>query len=626
MSSGSTTSGPSAPRQEQLELQQYRTEDSTTYDASLEEGQFEEFSPADGIGAALTAEIVDDAVERDKITRAAQAALISNAVVATEVDDKEDEKRWCQSCRWTIVLVAFLLVVAAIVLGGVCGTGYCSKGPSANERAQALAKFIASITPTSTSSSSTTIVYPYTGAATSRAPEQVALDHLIENDPLQLSVVSNGDVTANWRLVQRYALLVIWFTNGPWTVPVDDDENDGVDVARAASSAWLVGLHECGWSGVDCDDGRVAQLHLSSYGLTGTVPGALGLLTDLEALRLNMNSLEGSLGDVIATLNAMDRLVTLDLSDCAFAGTIPDRLTDFVALQTLELGPNALTGTIPESISTMTALESLNLSYNEGLTGTIPASLAQLTSLTKLGLGNCDLSSATPLDFVTGMTDLAYLDLSRPNSNSGGDPYSLSQLSGLSKLSYLYLEEVPVLEGTLPSAIASWWPNMSLIALTGCNISGTIPPLLDQWTRLESIHLGSNQLTGSIPLSVYAAWSYTLTDFQAPANNIDGSLPTEIGLWTNVVSLNLRSNALTGSLPTTIGRLTNVETMYLSGNRLTGTIPTEILTLAPVSHVRLDDNNLTGVAPFCLDDVPGLTSHRVDCDEVMCPCCSGCQT
>jgi Leucine-rich repeat (LRR) protein len=567
--------------------------------------------------SALTAEIVDEAEERDKIAK----SIISTAVVATRVDEHAEKR---QTRKLFGLVACALLILTAVVLGGVCGTGNCSKGPSAAERAEALTKFIASVTTTSSSSSSSTpLVYPYTGDAATRSPEQEALIHLIEDDPLKLSVVANGDVAANWRLVQRYALLIIWFTNGPFTEPVDEQDVGGD--RSAASAEWLVGSHECGWLGIDCDDGRVVQLSLIHRGLTGTVPGAMGLLTDLVGLRLS-DELEGSLEDVIGTLaGGTTRLITLELSGCLFGGTLPgEQLAEFVSLKTLELTGNRLTGTIPESIGTMTMLESLDLSFNEGITGTIQTSLAGLTSLTKLGLSNFDPSGSTAFDFLSEMKDLTHLHLDPITTTaSEGQLPSWVPLSGFSKLTHLSLYDVPLLEGTIPADVANWWPNMENLVLIDCNVTGTIPAALAQWTQLQALDLTLNQLTGSIPLASYAAWSDTLTIFLVPFNQMSGSLSSEIGLWSNLKFLGLNGNQFTGSLPTTIGLLTNANPVLFAQNRFTGTIPTEVNNFKWTAIVSYQDNEFTGTAPFCVDEK--LVQHTVDCNEVVCTCCTGCQ-
>jgi hypothetical protein len=577
------------------------------------------FHHEEPVDVALTAEIVDDSKERAKITKETQEDLISNAVIATSVTDDNTAKKMR---RWCGIAACGVLVLTALVLWGVCGTGNCSSGPSAAARAKAMTEFITAIS-LQDKSVTTQLAYPFVGAADGgeRSPEQEALDHLIDGDALKLSVVSRGDPAANWRLVQRYALLVIWFTNGPWTEPTPPGEDESGVAGPLASAAWLVGSPECVWSGVDCDNGRVVQLSLEERQLTGTVPKDMGLLSDLTGLRLHYNELSGSLEDTVSILMGMEGLATLFLGGNGFDGTIPgQQLANLTSLEALSLESiEKITGSIPASIASLTALKSLELSFNDGLTGTIPATLAALTSLTWLGLGFGGFPTTTPAGFFDGMKDLAHLVLGTPDDSIVGEPLSLRQLSGLSKLTQL--DNIgPILEGSIPSEVADWWPSMNALNCLKCNMTGTIPSSLARWTQLKKINLPSNQLTGSIPLAFFSAWSDTLEDFGVGFNNITGTLPSEIGLWSNIVSFDVGNNDMKGSLPTTIGLLSNLGQMLLNGNRFTGTIPTEVAKFpAPLADFEMND--LTGSAPYCVNQ-SALVEVTVDCAKVSCPCCS----
>jgi hypothetical protein len=578
------------------------------------------FHHEEPVDVALTAEIVDDSKERAKITKETQEELISNAVIATSVTDDNAAKKMR---RWCGMAACGVLVLTALVLGGVCGTGNCSSGPSAAARAKAMIDFITSIS-LQDKSVTTQLSYPFIGAAdgAERSPEQEALDHLIDDDALKLSVVSRGDPAANWRLVQRYALLVIWFTNGPWTEPTLPGEDESGVADPLASATWLVGSLECVWSGVDCDNGRVVQLSLDGRQLTGTVPKDTGLLSDLTGLRLHGNELSGSLEDTVSILMGLGGLTTLFLGLNDFNGTIPgQQLANLTSLETLSLESigESITGSIPASIASLTGLKSLDLSFNGGLTGTIPATMAALTSLTWLGLGFGGFPTSTPAGFFDGMKDLAHLVLGISDDAIDGEPFSLRQLSGLSKLTHLN-NVGPILEGSIPSEVADWWPSMNSLYCLNCNLTGTIPSSLARWTQLKKINLMSNQLTGSIPLAFFSAWSDTLEDFGVGFNNITGTFPSEIGLWSNIVLFDVGNNDMKGSLPTTIGLLSNLGQMVLNGNRFTGTIPTEV-TKFPAQFANFEMNDLTGSAPYCVNQ-SALVLVTVECAKVSCPCCS----
>ena len=73
-------------------------------------------------------------------------------------------------------------------------------------------------------------------------------------------------------------------------------------------------------------------------------------------------------------------------------------------------------------------------------------------------------------------------------------------------------------------------------------------------------------------------------------NQLTGSIPPEIGNLTNLTYLNLRSNQLTGSIPPEIGNLTNLTELWLKNNQLTGSIPPEIGNLTNLIKLILSYN------------------------------------
>ena len=103
---------------------------------------------------------------------------------------------------------------------------------------------------------------------------------------------------------------------------------------RRGASVAVKGVDECDWEGVVCgsgsdnaaasDVGVVEEIRFGYGGLAGTIPEAIGLLTNLKVL---------------------------DLAENAIAGTIPESLYDIKGLRKLYLYKNNLSGTISDRIS-----------------------------------------------------------------------------------------------------------------------------------------------------------------------------------------------------------------------------------------------------------------------------------
>ena len=126
------------------------------------------------------------------------------------------------------------------------------------------------------------------------------------------------------------------------------------------------------WHGVTMGLGRVWGLDLSSNGLAGSLPSALGNLTTLRLLRLGGNSLTGA---IPSTLGSLVNLEDLVLAWNDLTGPIPDELGNLTNLRFLELRENNLSGPIPVQLGKLVNLQLLWLADNWGLTGPLPSGL-----------------------------------------------------------------------------------------------------------------------------------------------------------------------------------------------------------------------------------------------------------
>jgi hypothetical protein len=201
-----------------------------------------------------------------------------------------------------------------------------------NNRAASIVNFINSIT-----LSGRGIANPTTSTE-QLATEEVAVQWLIVNDPLQLT----PDTAINqFRLHQRYALLTLMLQQG-WESQWTQSSNDN---------------HECGWTGIACVEGVidgesaaiqvVVSISLSGYSLRGSIPADLGLLWNLQILDVSDNSLSGSLPESIG--NWLD-LQQFWVNDNSLTGTIPETIVNWSKVDIIRLGSNQFTGSVPEGI------------------------------------------------------------------------------------------------------------------------------------------------------------------------------------------------------------------------------------------------------------------------------------
>ena len=327
----------------------------------------------------------------------------------------------------------------------------------------------------------------------------------------------------------------------------------------------------------------VTNLTLAANRLTGGIPD-LSSLTSLTYLRLSANELSGS---IPATLSALNSLQLLEIWDNRLDGNITSG-TFPASLETLRLARNGLTGSIPE-FSGFTSLTSLDLRENE-FSGSIP-DLSGLTSLAWLDLGGNDLTGSVIAARLPASLEHLHLD---KNELTG----SLPDLSALTSLIVLYLPENE-LTGSLPDLSAL--TSLRRIALSDNRLTGSIGAA-SLPASLERLELDRNRLTGSLPdLSALTS----LQRVHLYSNELSGSIPDLSGL-TNLERLWLSDNRLTGSIPASLGGLTSLRLLYLNRNRLSGAIP-DLSGLTNLDRLRLSGNQLTGSIPASLG---GLTSLR----------------
>ena len=163
-------------------------------------------------------------------------------------------------------------------------------------------------------------------------------------------------------------------------------------------------------------DGNVTVLGLYSNGLSGTIPGELGSLTNLEWLQLNENQLTGA---IPTELGSLANLTLLWLNENQLTGEIPTVLGNLTNLTGLSLDDNQLTGEIPTELGNLTNLTGLFLEANQ-LTGKIPTELGNLSLLTELWLRDNRLTGAIPTE-LGSLTSLTVLYL-RDNQLTGEIP------------------------------------------------------------------------------------------------------------------------------------------------------------------------------------------------------------
>ena len=235
------------------------------------------------------------------------------------------------------------------------------------------------------------------------------LSHFERNgakDPLTRRALSSTKVMTDWAMRN---VVQAWLDKHPGVTPdgwdsrelLEPSKDDGIQsfddegdvgvlrtwraMCPALQDRWPEAARPEDWAGVTIENGRVVELKLEDFGLTGAVPAEVGRLSALEELDLNDNQLTS----LPAEIGQLTLLETLNLRGNQLT-SVPAEIGQLTALEKLGLGENFLTG-VPPEICQLTSLKSLDLSENH--MSSLPAEIGQLTSLEVLDLSGNQLTS-----------------------------------------------------------------------------------------------------------------------------------------------------------------------------------------------------------------------------------------
>ncbi|CAH2061289.1 unnamed protein product [Thlaspi arvense] len=161
--------------------------------------------------------------------------------------------------------------------------------------------------------------------------------------------------------------------------------------------------------------------------------------------------------------------------------------------------------------------------------------------------------------------------------------------------------------GQIPPEVGSLHKTLKQLSLSENLLQGNIPQELGSLNRLVYLDLGTNRLTGQIPVQLFCDGSSSSLQYIDLSNN---SLTGEIPLKNHCHLKELRflllwSNKLVGNVPSSLSNSTNLKWIDLESNLLTGELPSQVISKMPqlqflylsynhfVSH-----NNNTNLEPF----------------------------
>ena len=284
-------------------------------------------------------------------------------------------------------------------------------------------------------------------------------------------------------------------------------------------------------------------------------------------------------------------MIYLNLSEAEFYGQIPIEISGLTRLVTIDFSNSYFFNSYFFD-SGMLKLENPNLRMM----------VQNLTELRELYLDGVNISAQ-------GKEWCQALSSSVPNLHvlslqscylSGPLDSSLLKLRSLSsiRLDYNNFSAAPV-----PDFLANF-SNLTQLRLSSCGLNGTFPEKIFQVRTLQILDLSNNKLLqGSLPEFPQGGSLETLV---LSDTKFSGILPNSIGNLKRLTTIELRDCDFRGAIPNSMADLTQLVYLDFSNNKFSGSISPLSLSKS-LTHINLSRNNLTGpISSFHWDGLVNL--------------------
>ncbi|KAG2690919.1 hypothetical protein I3760_09G212600 [Carya illinoinensis] len=341
---------------------------------------------------------------------------------------------------------------------------------------------------------------------------------------------------------------------------------------------WNENTDCCLWEGVTCSEGRVIGLDLSSEAISDGLddPSSLFSLQYLQNLSLAKNHFKDLQKEFPSELERLTNLIYLNLSDAGFEGQIPTAISRLTRLVVLDLS-------VPYS-------PCQRGSYYQRACFEIP-------SMIKLDHTNLKM-------LVQNLSELIEIHLDGVNISAPGNEWCEALSSSLPNLRVLSLSNCH-LSGPLDPSLLKLQALVS-INLKGNDLSTSVPEFLGDFKSLRYLFLSNSGLNGTFPKKIF---QLPMLEILALSGNylLGGSLP-DFPSNGSLRTLLLSGTEFSGVLPDSFGKLTMLSTIDLWGCNFSGSIPESMSSLTQLVYLRLSYNHFSGPIPKSMASLTQLVN------------------